>query len=98
MFEVIDLANIMGIIPIITFNNNETATDMADFIEYCWGNETTEYGQKRISDGHPNVYNISWIEIGNEQKLTQLYLQQFINITTVMESKINDMNKLGYNI
>eukprot|EP01084_Bolivina_argentea_P222550 376669_1 len=77
---------------VVTFNNNETVNDMIDFVEYCFGNNNTFYGLLRITtDKHPNIYDISWIEIGNEQKLTDLYIEQLFNITTAMDNKLKDM-------
>eukprot|EP01084_Bolivina_argentea_P194069 332944_1 len=69
MFEVIDLCIQIECIPIITFKCIETPLNMSNFIEYCYGNKQTKYGNLRINyDNHPNIYNISWTEIGNEQK------------------------------
>ena len=39
--------------------------DMADLIEYCWGNASTTWGQKRIEDGHVAPYKLRYIELGN---------------------------------
>lgn len=41
--------------------------DMADLVEYCWGNGTTTWGQQRIQDGHADPYQLQYIELGNEQ-------------------------------
>ena len=30
--------------PVVTLNNQETSADMADFVEYVYGDATTEYG------------------------------------------------------
>lgn len=39
--------------------------DMADLIEYCWGNASTTWGQRRIEDGHIAPYKLRYIELGN---------------------------------
>ena len=39
--------------------------DMADLIEYSWGDATTPWGKTRIADGHPEPYKIRYIELGN---------------------------------
>lgn len=36
-----------------------------DLIEYANGDETTEWGAKRIEDGHPEPFNIQMIALGN---------------------------------
>ena len=37
-----------------------------DAIEYANGDETTEWGRKRIANGHAEPYNLKFIEVGNE--------------------------------
>ena len=39
-----------------TFNMGETPQDMADFIEYAKGPADSEWGRKRVADGHPQPY------------------------------------------
>ena len=50
--------------------------DMADLVEYCWGNASTPMGKQRIEDGHPAPFRLKYIELGNEQcaALTRTYL------------------------
>jgi alpha-L-arabinofuranosidase len=67
MFEVIDFCNAMGITPLISLNTQVAAHELADLVEYLWGNGSTEFGQMRMQDGHPEPYNITWFEIGNEE-------------------------------
>jgi hypothetical protein len=68
-FEVIDMCNALDIEPIITlaYDVNDK-DDFADLVEYCWGDAvTTAWGRRRAADGHPAVYNITVVELGNEQ-------------------------------
>ena len=37
-----------------------------DAIEYANGDETTEWGRRRIANGHTAPYNLKFIEVGNE--------------------------------
>lgn len=37
-----------------------------DAIEYANGDETTEWGKRRIANGHKEPYNLKFIEVGNE--------------------------------
>eukprot|EP00912_Choanoflagellata_sp_UC4_P000801 UC4_evm1s504 len=62
------------------------ASDMADFVEYCWGGEDTVWGKQRIRDGHPSVYNVSYFELGNEQKNSR-----FIDQVIAMEKRASDI-------
>ena len=63
MFEVVDLCTALGCAPIITLNDRELPQDAADFVEYCWGDGNTTWGALRIADGHPQVYNVSHVEV-----------------------------------
>jgi alpha-L-arabinofuranosidase len=40
--------------------------DILDMLEYCNGAATTKWGAKRAANGHPEPYNLKYIEIGNE--------------------------------
>ena len=45
-----------------------TPEDMGDLVEYSFGDASTPWGKLRIeTDGHPAIFNFSWIELGNEQ-------------------------------
>ena len=70
-FEMIDMCNAAGFEPIITTSADNggccAPDDMADLVEYCWGNESTTWGRQRIVDGHPLPYRVKIFELGNEQ-------------------------------
>lgn len=75
-FETIDLCNAAGILPILTTEaSGRTAKEMADLVEYSWGDESTPWGKVRHDDGHPEVYNVTWFELGNEQQNPNFVLQ-----------------------
>jgi hypothetical protein len=38
-----------------------------DLVEYCHGDNTTKWGRQRGLDGHPDIYNVTHFELGNEQ-------------------------------
>jgi alpha-L-arabinofuranosidase len=40
--------------------------DILDMIQYCNGSTKTKWGAKRAENGHPEPYNLKYIEIGNE--------------------------------
>ena len=63
-----------GIEPIVTTTGQQPEPypccdpeEMADLIEYAWGDNSTTWGQTRIADGHPEPYQLRYIELGNEQ-------------------------------
>ena len=35
----------------------------ADLVEYCYGGANTTWGATRISDGHPQPYEIKYFEV-----------------------------------
>eukprot|EP01043_Picozoa_sp_COSAG02_P055931 COSAG02_NODE_6559_length_3495_cov_2.468492_1_plen_139_part_00 len=55
---------------------------MADFVEYCYGDNSTTWGKQRVADGHPEPYRVRWIELGNEQKNTR-----FVDQVKAMEAR-----------
>ena len=42
----------------------ETPQDMADLVEYLYGNASTTWGRLRINDGHPETYETRFFELG----------------------------------
>ena len=43
-----------------------TPDDLADLVEYSFGDASTKWGKMRIEDDdHPAIYNWSYIELGN---------------------------------
>lgn len=73
-----------------------------DAIEYCNGDETTKYGKVRIEAGHPEPYNLQYIEIGNESYSTDIgtdtantadhYPERYNAIRNAILEKYPDMN------
>eukprot|EP01044_Picomonas_judraskeda_P008898 COSAG03_NODE_1049_length_4950_cov_49.608534_2_plen_611_part_00 len=72
-----------------------TPEDMADLVEYSFGDATTKWGKIRIEeDQHPTIYNWSYIELGNEQ-----YNPDFVEQVAAMEArakKVGMGGKLNY--
>lgn len=59
------------------FNVNEKPQDMADFIEYATGPAASEWGGRRVADGHPAPYRLKYIELGNEERVDGSYAGRF---------------------
>lgn len=77
--EYLQLAEDMGAAPMFvvniglghgfTLSLEETETlvqDCLDAIEYANGDASTEWGARRIANGHAEPYNLKFIEVGNE--------------------------------
>ena len=87
----------VGIVPIMTTAGQSpgpgqrptvgptccTPEDMADLIEYAWGDNTTGWGRQRARDGHPQPYALQYIELGNEQ-----YNSEFVAQVRAMEERV----------
>ena len=78
--EYLLLSEALGAKPLFCINNGEAHKDKApmdkmdefvqdalDCIEYCNGGVDTEWGAKRAAAGHPEPFNLEYLEIGNER-------------------------------
>jgi alpha-L-arabinofuranosidase len=65
-FEMMDFCDAIGIEPVFTTNavGPEKPQDMADLVEYLYGDESTEWGKTRIADGHPKKFSTKFFELG----------------------------------
>jgi hypothetical protein len=97
IFEFLDMCEAADIHPVVTMNNKETPEDMADFVEYCYGPETSTWGAVRTADGHPKPYDPFWVEIGNEQGLTESLVHDVVAVSGAMQKKAKDL-KLPFNL
>lgn len=65
--DFIALCREIGAEPFITINPTwNTPEESAQWVEYCNGDETTEYGRIRISRGYEEPYNVTFWSLGNE--------------------------------
>jgi alpha-L-arabinofuranosidase len=51
--------------------------DVVDLIEYANGPATSTWGAKRAAAGHPAPFNLEYLGIGNEDKITCLFEERF---------------------
>lgn len=75
------------LISVPDFNVDESASDMSDFIEYVNGSPESEWGRKRLSDGHRKPYRLKYLEIGNEEPVNDVYYQKFKHIAEAIWAK-----------
>lgn len=52
--------------PILVINTARGVEDALNWLEYCMGDQTTEYGKLRAANGHPAPYQLKTLEIDNE--------------------------------
>ena len=60
MFEFLQFAELTGVKAVLCVNFDE---EMANLLEYMYGNASTVWGRVRVADGHPAKYstNISFV-------------------------------------
>ncbi|MEN6427390.1 MAG: sialate O-acetylesterase [Phycisphaerales bacterium] len=71
--EFIQFCEKVGAEPILVLNTSRGVDDALNWLEYCMGDETTEYGTQRAANGHPEPYQLKIIEIDNEPWLMMDY-------------------------
>jgi hypothetical protein len=59
------------------FCMDESAQDMVDFIRYAKDTSDTEWGKRRTTDGHPQPFQLHYVELGNEERVDENYFKKF---------------------
>jgi hypothetical protein len=85
--DFMDFCEAAGFEYIPDFNVNETPRDMADFMDYAKGSPDTEWGKRRVADGHPKPYNLRYIQLGNEERVDEEYYKKFEALAKVIWEK-----------
>jgi hypothetical protein len=75
--DFLNLCEAAGFLSIPDFNIDETPADMADFVEYVNGPAESEWGAKRVADGHREPYRLKQIELGNEERVDEKHFGKF---------------------
>jgi hypothetical protein len=73
------------------FNMDETPEDMADFIQYAKGPVRSEWGRRRVADGHPQPYRLRYMELGNEERVDEKYAAKFAALAEAIWAKDPDI-------
>lgn len=69
-----------------------------DAIEYANGDETTEWGRRRIANGHKEPYNLKFIEVGNENGQLEArfeYSRRYAKFYQAIHEKYPDIVVIG---
>jgi len=75
VIEMCQFAETVGARAMIGLSMDETYEDIRDFVEYVNGPVTTKWGKLRAEHGHPNPYNLKYIEVDNERPITRGYVE-----------------------
>jgi alpha-L-arabinofuranosidase len=72
---------------VFAINIEETPQDAGDLVEYLNGPATSHWGAERTKNGHPAPYGVKYIEIGNEEKTAEHYLERFKLLYEAMHAR-----------
>lgn len=56
---------------------DEWVEDALDLIEWANGDVTTKWGKVRADNGHPEPFNLKYLGIGNEEKISPEFAERF---------------------
>jgi len=87
IFDFLNLCEAAGIVGIPDLDINESPQDMADLMDYLNGAPDSEWGKKRVVDGHPAPYQLKYIELGNEERVDDDYFKKFKAVAEVIWAK-----------
>ncbi|HEY6913408.1 MAG TPA: alpha-N-arabinofuranosidase, partial [Paludibacter sp.] len=73
----------------------EYIQEVLDLIEWANGPVTSTWGAKRAEAGHPKPFNLEYIGIGNEDKITPEFKERFKMIFDVVKAKYPQIKVIG---
>ena len=80
---------------------DEYIQNALDAIEYANGDKNTKYGRMRIENGHPEPFNLKYIEIGNENyqpnpcEQSDHYAERYIQFYRAIKARYPEMQIIG---
>ncbi len=80
---------------------DEYIQNALDAIEYANGDKSTKYGRMRIANGHPEPFNMKYIEIGNEnyqpnpREQSDHYAERYIQFYNAIKARYPEMQVIG---
>lgn len=69
--------------------------EVLDLIEWANGPATSEWGAKRAAAGHPAPFNLQYVGIGNEDKITPEFEERFKMISNSVKEKHPEITIVG---
>ncbi len=91
IFDFLNFCEAAGFLAIPDVNMGETPQDMADFVEYVNGPAKSEWGRKRVTDGHRAPYRLKYLQLGNEERVNEDYWQKFKPMAEAIWAKDPDI-------
>jgi len=106
--EFLQLSEDIGAEPLYVFNIGVSHNDFQvyngvdayiqdafDAIEYANGAITSVYGAMRAANGHPEPFNLKYVEIGNENSWGDHYADRYYQFYNAIKAKYPDMKCVG---
>ncbi len=69
--------------------------EVLDLIEWANGPATSEWGSKRAAAGHPEPFNLEYVGIGNEDKMTPEFQERFTILYEAVKEKHPEITVIG---
>lgn len=73
----------------------EYVQEVLDLIEWANGSPTSVWGAKRATAGHPAPFNLKYVGIGNEDKITPEFEERFRMIYETVKAKHPEITIIG---
>ena len=72
--------------------------DALDEIEYVTGDKSTPWGARRAADGHPDPFNVRYLQIGNNEQMynEETYDARFTQFHDAIKAKYPDLKLIGW--
>jgi len=73
----------------------EYVQDVLDLIEWANGDPSTEWGAKRVAQGHKKPFNLKMIGIGNEDLISPTFEERYLMICKAVHEKYPEIEICG---
>ena len=69
--------------------------DILDLVEWANGDASTEWGRKRIEQGHKQPFNLKYLGIGNEDLISPTFAERYLMICKAVKEKYPEIRICG---
>ena len=91
IYEFLCLCEELGIPAVPDFNKDETVQDMADFMDFALGTDPeNEWVQLRTEMGHPEPFELPYLQIGNENGIDDAFATHFNELADAIWAKCDE--------
>ncbi|MBO9618153.1 MAG: carbohydrate binding domain-containing protein [Niabella sp.] len=74
---------------------NDYIQEILDLVEWANGAPTTKWGKLRAAAGHPKPFNLTYIGIGNEDLISDVFKERFTMIYKAVKKKYPEITVIG---